>query len=340
MRPVDNPPSRLTGAALEWEEVPPAAELTVREEQAASLLTCNDSPDIGFRWSINPYRGCQHGCSYCYARRTHEYLELGAGTDFDTHIFVKVNAPELLAAELRRPGWRREPIAIAGVTDAYQPLEATYRLTRRCLEVCCDAAQPVGIVTKGYLVVRDIDVLLELGRRSRVRVELSIPFADDDAARLVESNAPPPSRRFEALRRLREAGVPTGVLIAPVIPGLNDRAIPAILRRAAECGAQWAGMTPIRLPGSVGDVFLRRLRQSHPDAAARVEQRIRDLRGGRLNDPRFGHRLDGQGAYWESVRRLFETFARRLGLSDEPPWQCEDPPRPTVRQLPLFPGLD
>jgi len=339
MRPVDNPPSRLTGAALEWEELPPAAELVIREEQAASLLTCNDSPDIGFRWSINPYRGCQHACSYCYARRTHEYFELGAGTDFDTHIFVKVNAPELLAAELRRPGWRREPIAIAGVTDAYQPLEATYRLTRRCLEVCCDAVQPVGIVTKGYLVVRDIDVLLELQRRSRVHVEFSITFADDDAARSVEPHAPPPSRRFEALRQLRDAGVPAGVLIAPVIPGLNDRAIPAILKRAAECGAQTAGLAPVRLPGSVADVFLRRLRQTSPDAAARVEQRIRDLRGGRLNDPRFGHRFEAHGAYWESVQRLFDTFARRLGLSGEPPWRCEDPPRPTIRQLPLFPGL-
>ncbi len=334
---ADNPRSPFAARYCEWFR-PQPAPVEVIEERAKSLLTCNDSPDIPYTWSVNPYRGCQHGCSYCYARRTHEYLDLGAGSDFEIRIVVKVNAPELLSAELSRPSWQREQIAFSGVTDCYQPLEVRYRLTRQCLEVCARHANPVGIVTKSYLVTRDADLLAEIDRRASAQVVFSLTFADDERARLIEPSAPPPSKRFEALRQLRAARVPVGVLIAPVIPGLNDREIPAILARAAECGASVVSYSPVRLPGNVGPVFLARLRQELPEAARRVEARIRDLRGGLLNDPRFGHRMEAHGAYWDGVARLFETTATRLGLDCGQRWR-----KPVCRgsncrpkQLPLF----
>jgi len=334
---ADNPRSPFTAGYCEWLRPPPAST-QVTEEHAKSLLTCNDSPDIPYTWSVNPYRGCQHGCSYCYARRTHEYLDLGAGTDFETRIVVKINAPELLASELRRATWNREQIAFSGVTDCYQPLETRYQLTRRCLEVCMQVGNPVSVVTKSYLVTRDADLLAEIDRRAAAQVIFSLTFADDERARLIEPGAPPPSMRFEALRQLRAAGVPVGVLVAPVIPGLNDREIPAVLARAAECGATVVSYSPVRLPGNVGEVFLARLRQAFPETARRVEARIRDLRDGRLNDPRFGYRMAAHGAYWESVARLFETTATRLGLDCGQRWR-----KPTgaagrthAKQLPLF----
>ena len=348
MHRVDNPPNPYHSAHCEWLGPPPPAPLTVYEQHARSIIASNDSPDVPYRWSINPYRGCQHACSYCYARRTHEYLYLGAGTDFDRKIIVKGHAPELLAAEIRRPRWKREHLAFSGVTDCYQPLEAVYQLTRRCLEVCRDAAQPIGIATKSYLVVRDADVLAEIDRRCSAHVLFSITFADDAVARQVEPGAPAPSRRFEAMRKLSAAGVPVGVMIVPVIPGLNDRDIPALLERAAESGAQSASYGPVRLPGHVADVFLSRLRDTFPDAAARVEARIRDLHGGRLNDPRFGQRMSASGAYWDGIARLFETVATRLGLSAGQRWRkCADGPArpagapcgpPPPKQLPLFPS--
>lgn len=338
MRRVENPPNPFVGTACEWLGPPPEAELTVYEETARSILTANDSPDIPFRWSINAYRGCQHGCAYCYARRTHEYLGFGAGTDFETRISVKINAPELLAAELRRPGWHREQIACSGVTDCYQPLEARYGLTRRCLEVCRDFANPVGIVTKAALVVRDADLLAEIHRRCEARVFFSLTFADDAQARRIEPGAPAPSLRFLAMQRLRAAGVPVGVIVAPVIPGLNDREIPAILTRAADCGAMSASYSPVRLPGSVADVFLGRLRRTLPDAANRVEARIRALRGGLLNNPTFGLRMESHGAYWASIQQLFETVATRVGLNAGQRWsRCGPavaPPEP--KQMTLF----
>jgi DNA repair photolyase len=342
MHRVDNPPNPYQTAHCEWLGPPPSAELTVYEEQARKIITTNDSPDIPYRWSINPYRGCQHGCTYCYARRTHEYLDWGAGTDFERKIIVKTNAPEQLAAELRHPRWQREELAFSGVTDCYQPLEAVYQITRRCLEVCLELANPVGIVTKAYLPVRDADLLAELNRRASAQVIFSITFADDAVARQVEPGAPPPSRRLDAMQRLRDAGVPVGVMIAPVIPGLNDRDIPWLLERAASCGAQSACYAPVRLPGNVGPVFLSRLREAFPDAAARVEARIREMRGGKLNDPRFGCRMNAHGGYWESITRLFETAATRVGLNAGQPWRrCEQPSPPTgPKQLSLFqPGV-
>jgi DNA repair photolyase len=338
MRVRDNPISPFERYACEWDAAPPPATREIQFEQARSILSQNDSPDIPFRWSLNPYRGCQHGCAYCYARRTHEYLGLGAGTDFETRIVVKENAPALLAAELARPSWRRETIAFSGVTDCYQPLERRFRLTRRCLEVCLDHRTPVGIVTKGALVTRDIDLLRELSRRHGAHVYLSIPFADARAARLIEPHAPPPRLRFAALQALAAAGIPTGVLLAPIIPGLNDRDIPAVLAAAAGAGARTAGFSPVRLPGNVAPVFIERLKQALPEAAGRVEARIRELHDGRLNSPEFGWRMTGQGLYWQSVARLFETMARRHGLrsTDEARAELDPPGAPPPRQLALF----
>ncbi len=348
MRRVENPPNPYLREHREWLGEAPPVELEVYEEYACSILSENDSPDIPFRWSVNPYRGCQHACAYCYARPTHEYLGLGAGSDFDSRICVKVNAPELLASALSRSSWKRETIAFSGVTDCYQPLECIYRLTRRCLEVCCELRNPVSVVTKAYLVVRDADLLAELNARAGARVWVSIPFAHERAARAIEIGAPPPARRFEALRRLAKARVPVGVMMAPIIPGLNDRDVARVLTRAAECGASAASYTALRLPGSVKQVFLSRLAAALPERAARVERLIRDMRGGALNDPRFGYRMDGQGVYWRSIEQLFEKTAARLGLRAN--LRCGQPPaepsaarsadrRPPAgaRQLPLFP---
>jgi DNA repair photolyase len=335
MRFVENPPNPYLGEHRALLGPPPPARLKVYEEQADAILARNDSPDLPFRWSLNPYRGCQHACAYCYARCTHEYLGFGAGTDFDTQIVVKINAPERLVATLKRRGWRREPIMFSGATDCYQPLEAVYRVTRRCLEVCADAANPVVIVTKAGLIARDVDVLVELERRAGVRVCFSIPFADSEVARRLEPYGPPPSWQFEAMRRLASAGVPVGVLVCPIIPGLSDREIPAILRQAADAGASTASYAPVRLPGSVQQVFLARLRAELPDVAERVMQRIRDVHGGVLDERRPGKRMCGQGAYWESVARLFEAVAARVGL-DCGRREEEEARRPVARQLRLF----
>ncbi len=311
---VANPPNPYSAETLEWLGPAPPVRLEVYEENARSLLSENDSPDIPFRWSANPYRGCQHACAYCYARPTHEYLGFGAGTDFDTRITVKLNAPELLDHELSRRSWQREKIAFSGVTDCYQPLEAVYRLTQRCLETCLAHRTPAGIVTKSFLVVRDVELLRRLNDVAGAHVLVSIPFADDEIARRVETGAPSPSRRFEALRRLSEGGVPTGVIVAPLIPGLNDREIPRILERAAASGAQTAAYTALRLPGNVESVFLERLRAAFPLRAGRVEGLIRQMRCGRMSESRFGRRMRGVGNYWNGIRRLFEVSARRHGL--------------------------
>lgn len=333
LRRVENPPNPYDRFSVELLGEPPAARVEVYEERARSIISENDSPDIPFRFSVNPYRGCQHACSYCYARPTHEYLGYGAGTDFETRIFVKVNAPQLLRRAITRRRWTGEHIAFSGATDSYQPYEAVYELTRGCLAVCREFGQPLSIVTKSYLITRDVDLLSELARRDRVRVFLSIPFADARMARVVERGAPTPARRFEAIRILSDAGVPCGVMVAPIIPGLSDRHIAAVLEQAADAGAQWAGYTPLRLPGSVRTVFLTRLNEELPDAAKRVEALTRDMHGGVLNDSRFGCRFEGQGPYWDAITQLFEKTADRLGLTGKPEWAaCEQgltPPSPS-----------
>jgi DNA repair photolyase len=314
MKHVDNPPNPWSRYDVDWLGEPPEAPLQVYEERAKSILSKNDSPDVPFRWSVNPYRGCLHGCSYCYARPTHQYLDFGAGTDFERKIIAKVNAPELLKAALARKSWAGEAITFSGVTDCYQPLEATYGLTRACLEVCLAYENPVGIITKGSLIRRDIELLAKLHERAGVWVYVSIPFADDALRRAVEPQASAIEQRFKTLRLLAEAGIPTGVALAPVIPGLNDSAIAEILERAREAGARHTFMTMLRLPAEVADVFEDRLRKEFPQRADRVLNAIRDMRGGELNDARFGARFKGRGPRWEAIESLFKMHSKRLGF--------------------------
>lgn len=314
-RHVSNPPNPWLSQHVEWLEEPPAAALEVYEEEARSLLVENDSPDISFRWSVNPYRGCAHACAYCYARPSHQYLGFGAGTDFDRRIVVKTNAPEVLARELARRSWRKAEIAFSGNTDCYQPLEASYALTRRCLEVCAEFRQPVRLITKGALVRRDVDVLARLARHDLARVTISIPFLAEDTGRKLEPGASSPNKRFETLKLLSDAGIPTGIAIAPLIPGLNDSDVAQLLQRAAECGAKTAFMTLLRLPAEVLPVFTERLHETFPERARKIEAALLEMRGGRMNDPRFGARMHGSGERWNAIERLFEITCRRLGLN-------------------------
>ena len=311
---VWNPPNPYLTEQRELLGEPPAVELEVYEDHSKSILSQNDSPDISFRWSVNPYRGCFFSCSYCYARRTHEYFGLGAGTDFERKIFVKRDAPELLAKAFRRKSWKRERVVFSGVTDCYQPLEAAWELTRGCLAICLKYRNPVSIITKSALIRRDVDLLKELTREASAHVSLSIPFLDEETARRIEPGAPAPRKRFETIRILAEAGIAVGIGVAPVIPGLNDGDIPGLLKEAKQCGARSAFMTLLRLPGSVREVFLHRIREKLPLRAERIEHRIRETRQGNLYDSRFGHRHSGTGAYWEAVEQTWDLWTRRLGF--------------------------
>ena len=317
--PISNPPNPWASAHVEWLGEPPPAELEIYEEEARSILAENDSPDIGFRWSLNPYRGCYHGCAYCYARPSHQYLGFGAGTDFERKIVVKTNAPELLRKTFERPSWQGEFIAFSGNTDCYQPLEAAYQLTRRCLAVCLEYKNPIGIITKGPLVRRDIDLLGELGQKTRVHVTISIPFAEDEMGRRIEPFVSKSSERFAALEALSRAGISTGINIAPLIPGLNDSDIPELLERAHAAGARHAGLVPLRLAAEVLPVFEERIAQAlPPERVRKVQHGIREMRGGKMNESAFGSRMDGQGPRWTMIRTLFETHVRRLGLNEDP----------------------
>ncbi|MFH0980404.1 MAG: PA0069 family radical SAM protein [Planctomycetota bacterium] len=315
MRRVDNPPNPFESVYREYLEEPPPVVVEVYEETAHSIIVRNDSPDIPFTYGVNPYRGCQHACAYCYARPYHEYLGLGAGTDFESKLVAKINAPQLLRRELAHPKYRGEYLHFSGITDCYQPIEAVYQLTRRCLEVCRDLHTPVTINTRSFLVVRDVALLAEMTRRAGVSVCISIPFADAELSRRLEPSAPLPARRFEAVRRLTEAGVLVGVIVAPIIPGLNDTQIPQVLERAAEAGARSACYTPVRLPGSVESVFLKRLEHELPLRYVRVKERIRDMRNGRMNETRFCARMHGSGHYWHSIQQLFAISREHFGLT-------------------------
>jgi DNA repair photolyase len=319
MRPVDNPPNPWHATHIDWEGDAPAMKLEVFEERAKSILAENDSPDVGFRYSINPYRGCQHACAYCYARPTHEYLSLGAGSDFDTRIHVKLRAAELLTEAFEKPSWRGDTIVFSGVTDCYQPLEASYRLTRACLEVCARYKNPVGVITKSALIERDIDVLLELQRVARVGVSVSIPFFDERKARAIEPFVPSPARRLRVIETLAKAGLDVGVMTAPIIPGLNDEDMPRVLEAAADAGARHAGWVLLRLPGAVAGVFEHRLRAAFPERADKIMNLVLQTRGGdALYDSRFGARQTGSGTYAKTIRALFSTTTKRLGMRHTP----------------------
>ena len=337
-RPVSNPPNPWSSTHVEWLGEPPPAQISVYEEEAHSILAENDSPDLPFRWSLNPYRGCQHACAYCYARPTHQYLGFGAGTDFDTRIVAKTNAALLLRQALARKGWKRESITFSGVTDCYQPIEATYGLTRACLEVCADFGQPVAMITKGALVRRDIDVLTRLAARAPLRVFLSIPFAQDALGRALEPWAAAPAMRFATLRALSDAGIETGVAIAPLIPGLNVSEVPLILERAHAAGARRAFMTLLRLPAEVRPVFEARLKASFPERAPKVLSALREMRAGALNSPQFGARMRGAGPRWEAVERLFQIQCARLGFHGVSGAEHDNPVRPLSPEVPRPPA--
>lgn len=336
LKRVWNPPNPYLTEHREWIGEPPEAELEVYEDQSKTILSHNDSPDIGFRWSVNPYRGCFHACAYCFARPTHEYFGFGAGTDFERRIFVKPRAAQLLEEAFRRPSWKGERVIFSGVTDCYQPLEAAWKLTRGCLAVCLKFRNPVGLITKSLLIRRDADVLAALARDADAHVSLSIPFFDERIARLIEPGTPTIHRRFETMRILADAGVPVGIGVAPIIPGLNDQDIPRLLTEAKRCGAQFAFKTLLRLSGSVKDVFFHRLKEVLPMSVSKIEHRIRGTRDGRLSDSRFGHRHHGEGEYWELIEQAWNVWTRRLGFQDE-----GAPPKPsTFHRPPREPQLE
>ncbi|MBK8253061.1 MAG: PA0069 family radical SAM protein [Polyangiaceae bacterium] len=312
--PVSNPPNPWAKATVEWLGEPPNAPLCVFEEHAKSIVNEVESPDVGMMWSLNPYRGCQHACAYCYARPTHQYWGFGAGTDFDRNIVVKVNAAALLRETFEKKSWQGQAISFSGNTDCYQPLEASYELTRACLKVCFEYQNPVGVITKSALIRRDIELLAALHKRARVGVTLSIPFADDGMGRAIEPLASACSNRFETIRRLVDAGIPTGVNVAPMIPGLNDTQMVEVLERAKEAGAHRAGMILLRLPKEVLPVFVERLDVAFPERAGKVKKAILEMRGGKMNEGEFGSRMEGKGPRWEVISNLFDLTVKRLGF--------------------------
>ena len=303
-------------------------------DDTQSVISCTESPDVGFNASVNPYRGCEHGCAYCYARPYHEYLGFSAGLDFETRILVKTAAPELLRTELSSPNWRPQPLAMSGVTDCYQPVERKLQLTRRCLAVLAEFRNPVVIITKNYLVTRDLDLLRELASVNAAGVHFSITTLDAELARRLEPRASLPRHRLDAIEHLSSGGIPVGVLVAPVIPGLNEHEIPAILAAARGAGAKSAGYVLLRLPYGVKEIFSGWLSEHLPQAREKILGRIRNVRGGELNDPRFGTRMCGEGPQAENIRRLFEVCSAREGLSKRlPPLSTAAFRNPAGRQL-------
>lgn len=316
---LTNPANRFERIEVEYDEdcgaefnTSPKTEFL--RDSSRTAITYNESPDIPFEASINPYRGCEHGCIYCYARPFHEYLGFSAGIDFETKIMVKEDLDVLLRKELSSPKWVPRVIAISGVTDPYQPVERTLQVTRRCLKVLAEFRNPVCIVTKSSLVTRDIDILATLAEYGAVAVYVSMTTLDGELSRLMEPRASQPERRLWTLEMLSSSGVPCGVLVAPVIPGLNDHEIPSILAEAARAGARYAGYVPLRLPFGVKDLFSEWLSAHFPARKSKVLSKIRSMKGGRLNDPRFFHRMEGEGAIAAYISSLFELSCRRSKL--------------------------
>ncbi|GJM19245.1 MAG: radical SAM protein [Phycisphaeraceae bacterium] len=291
------------------------ARTQVFQDFAKTILNRVDTPDVPMVWTVNPYRGCEHGCIYCYARPTHETFGLSCGVDFETKVFAKLEAPELLRRELNRRSWWGEPIAMSGITDPYQPVERELEVTRGCLRVMADARQPVGIITKNRMVTRDIDLLAHLAGYDAASVAISLTTLDPVLSQKMEPRASSPGARLRAMRELTDAGIPVAVMTAPIIPGLNDREIPALLEAAADAGATRAGMVVMRLPWQVKDLFVEWLHREFPDRAKAIVARIREVRGGHLTDPRFGTRMTGEGERAEQIRQIHTVFCRRYGLN-------------------------
>jgi DNA repair photolyase len=305
-------------------DVDPSAEEQPRRatqyfrDGTKSIITRNSSPDVGFETSLNPYRGCEHGCIYCYARPTHEYLGLSAGLDFESKIMVKTNAPELLRTELELPRWQPQTLVMSGVTDPYQPIERKLGITRGCLEVLAKFRNPVAIITKNRLVTRDIDILRDLATCNAVAVNISVTSLDPNLQRVLEPRTSSPKARLEAIMQLRRAGIPTGVMVAPIIPGLTDHDVPKILDACAKAGAQFAGYTIIRLPWAVAPLFEHWLEEHFPERKDKVLGRIRDMRGNRLNNSHWHTRMTGEGVFAEQIASLFRIGCHHAGIGERP----------------------
>lgn len=297
----------------------PAPGTVFLKDKTVSILAHNDSPDVGFDTSINPYRGCEHGCIYCYARPFHEYLGLSAGLDFESKILIKEQAPALLREALSSPKWQPRIIAMSGVTDCYQPVERRLKLTRGCLEVLAECRQPVCIITKNFLVTRDIDLLQELARHDAVSVTLSVTTLDMDLARVMEPRTSMPKQRLAAIEALAKAGVPVGVNVAPIIPGLTDHEILRIIKAATDAGAKFAGYTVVRLPFAVKDLFEQWLSNHAPGKKDKVLNGIRALRDGELYHSEFGSRMSGTGNLAEQIERSFDVACRKAGIAGNRP---------------------
>ena len=338
-----NPRNRFETRTLELYPAEPDTQgppTTLLHDRSRSIISRNRSPDLGFEASLNPYRGCEHGCAYCYARPSHEYLGFSAGLDFETKILVKHDAPVLLRDALSSPRWKPTPLAMSGVTDPYQPIERKLGITRACLEVLAETRNPVIIVTKNHLVTRDIDLLSELASHGAAAVLLSVTTLDRTLQRRLEPRTSTPERRLDAIAKLASAQVPVGVMVAPVIPGLNEQEVPAILERAAEAGAGFASNILLRLPHGVKDVFEQWLTTHEPEKRNRVLNRIRSTRGGKLYDASFETRGRGVGPWADQIQRLFRVARARHGLNARPTkLNTKAFRRPTGPQGDLFAGL-
>jgi DNA repair photolyase len=317
------------------EEAKPRRETQFFRDLTKTIIARNDSPDVGFETSLNPYRGCEHGCIYCFARPTHEYLGMSAGLDFESKIMVKENAPKLLEAELSSPKWKPQVLVMSGVTDPYQPIERKLRITRGCLEVLAKFRNPVAIITKNRLVTRDIDVLGELASHHASAVNVSVTSLDPELQRVLEPRTSSPSARLEAVAALRAAGIPVGVMVAPIIPGLTDHEIPKIVEACARAGAQFAGYTIVRLPWAIAPLFEHWLDEHFPEKKEKVLSRIRHIRNGKINDTRWGFRTKGEGIFAEQIRSMFEVACRRFGINGRPELSTAAFRRPR-EQLTLF----
>jgi DNA repair photolyase len=295
----------------------PSPKTQFFRDASQSIIAYNDSPDIGFDASINVYRGCEHGCAYCYARPFHEYLGFSAGLDFESKIMVKENAPELLRKELASQKWKPQVLAMSGVTDCYQPIERKLKLTRRCLEILAECRNPVVVITKNFLVTRDIDLFQQLAKHNAVSVCLSVTTLNSDLARAMEPRTSTPRQRLQAIELLAKAGVRVGVNVAPIVPGLNDHEVLPIVKAAAEAGAKFAGYTILRLPYAVKDVFEKWLDAHEPAKKEKVLNRIRSMRDGKLNVSQWGERMRGDGIFADQIRQTFALACRKAGLNDD-----------------------
>lgn len=325
----NNPASRFVriteepdGDFLDWDELhgdrSSGHEIQYLRDESKSILSKNESPDLPFSYSVNPYRGCVHGCAYCYARPTHEYFGLSPGIDFETRIFVKEQAPDLFRKQLCRSDWVPKTVMFSGVTDCYQPIERQLKLTRQCLEVALEARQPISIVTKNALIARDIDILGPMAELNLIDAAISITTLDPKLASVMEPRTSTIEARFRAVSELSEAGIPVQVMTSPIIPGLNDSELPKLLQRSAEAGATNASYILLRLPSSVEDIFRTWLHDAMPDAASRVEQRIQSTRQGKWNSSEFRDRMSGEGPIAEQIAQTFKLFARKAGLKLQP----------------------